>query len=417
MNIAKCVILSLLMVVTGRSTLLAQWSQLPGTDSIAYSVVFADDHYLFAGTQIGDMFRSADNGSTWEVANSGLPDSSIFVTLYGEPGLLLLGTGKGAFRSTDNGLHWQLVADQITSHKTVHQFFRLGQYLLMIADSGVARSTDQGSSWDTVHIGLHFAQSKYAIASNGGQLFLATQSEGVYRSIDSGVTWRPVNAGMEHELIYSLCAGINFILAGATDRILLYRSVDSGNSWSNLDKEVRDISNGFYALATFGDSNVIGISAWGVVHSTNQGVAWSVINDGLSRGGLVGAEGMCITQKDVLIAAVRYGIWRRPLSELLTPPSGVEDATTGATMTRLGQSIPNPTSGEVIIPYSLAASGHVSITLYNSLLQQVATVVDAEEPSGPHTARLEASALPPGAYYYRLHAGSVNLTRQMIVVR
>ncbi|HVX91242.1 MAG TPA: hypothetical protein VHC20_06505 [Candidatus Paceibacterota bacterium] len=34
-----------------------------------------------------------------------------------------------------------------------------------------------------------------------------------------------------------------------------------------------------------------------------------------------------------------------------------------------------------------------------------------------HTPRLDASALPPGAYYYRLHAGSVNLTRQMVIVR
>ncbi|HVX91230.1 MAG TPA: T9SS type A sorting domain-containing protein [Candidatus Paceibacterota bacterium] len=84
---------------------------------------------------------------------------------------------------------------------------------------------------------------------------------------------------------------------------------------------------------------------------------------------------------------------------------------------RLGQSIPNPTNGEVMIPYSLAASGHVSITLYNGLLQQVGAVVDEEESAGAHMARLDASALPHGAYYYRLHAGSVNLTRQIVIVR
>ncbi|MBS0171757.1 MAG: T9SS type A sorting domain-containing protein [Nitrospira sp.] len=126
---------------------------------------------------------------------------------------------------------------------------------------------------------------------------------------------------------------------------------------------------------------------------------------------------MWTTSNEVLISSQISGCFRRPLSELITPPSGVEDATAGAAATRLGQSIPNPTSGDVLIPYSLAQGGHVSIALYNSLLQQVATVVDGEQPAGSHTARLDASALPPGAYYYRLHAGTINLTRQMVVVR
>lgn len=224
----------------------AQWHQLDGTDGVAYSVVSTDNRYTFAGTQAGVMSRSSDGGLTWETIGAGLPDSSIFVALYGEPGLLLLGTGKGAFRSTDSGEHWQPVATQITSQRTVHQFGRFGRYLLMVSDSGVARSTDQGATWDTVYVGLHFPQSKYAIASSRGQLFLATQGEGVYRSIDSGITWTAVNHGMEHELVYSLCSGPDFVLAGATDRILLYRSLDSGNTWSNLDKSVRGISNGFY---------------------------------------------------------------------------------------------------------------------------------------------------------------------------
>ncbi|HVZ39244.1 MAG TPA: hypothetical protein VHI13_08215 [Candidatus Kapabacteria bacterium] len=105
----------------------SQWRQIPNTDSTAYAVVSVYGRYVFAGTQLGNMRRSSDEGMTWEPISMGLPDNSILVMLFGELALLLLGTGKGAFRSTDEGNSWQSVAEYLTRGNTAHPFLRFGR--------------------------------------------------------------------------------------------------------------------------------------------------------------------------------------------------------------------------------------------------------------------------------------------------
>ncbi|MBS0171753.1 MAG: hypothetical protein JSR62_15500 [Nitrospira sp.] len=412
----RCLVLMLLLsiLVTHAS---AQWGQIPSTENSAYTVVVNDGHYLYTGTYIGGLRRTSDSGRTWEAVNNGLPDSSIFVTMYAEPSLLLLGTGKGAYRSTDNGETWRVIADSVTRGKTVHQFCRHGRFVFMAADSGLARSANDGIDWTQLKVPILGPQGYICLAGGGDYLLTGMQGDGVYRSLDSGVTWTLSSVQKGGELIYSLCNGEGFSLAAGGTGATLYRSSDKGITWSDIDTSLHRLTSLIVSLKVLGNRSVLGATEVGVILSTDKGDSWKRINEGLPFNGHVSVVSIDVTEDEVLIATYVAGCFRRPLSELITPPSGVEDATAGAAATRLGQSIPNPTSGEVLIPYSLAASGHVTIALYNSLLQQVAIVVDAEEPSGPHTARLEASALPPGAYYYRLHAGTVNLTRQMVIVR
>ncbi|HVX91244.1 MAG TPA: T9SS type A sorting domain-containing protein [Candidatus Paceibacterota bacterium] len=409
--------MSLLLIIGATSVLTAQWSQIPGTEGERDAVVAADGQYLYAGTYLGSLRRTADSGRTWTYANTDLPDSSIFVTMYGEPGLLLLGTGKGVFRSTDHGEHWQSVADSITKRRIVHQFYRLGRFVFVASDSGLARSTDFGASWARLTIPLSAPEGVFCVAGHGDYLLVGVDGDGIFKSIDSGAIWGLVNLRHGGDLVTSICTGDGFWLAHGGSDILLYRSVDSGASWVNMNRSLSGLISEISVLHSIDPNYAVAGSDVGVILSQDNGATWKRVNDGLPNSGHIAVLDVCIVTNEMLIATNGAGCFRRPLSELITPPSGVDDATTGAAATHLGQSIPNPTSGEVMIPYSLAAGGHVSITLYNSLLQQVATVVDAEEPSGPHTARLDASALPPGAYYCRLHAGSVNLTKQMIIVR
>ncbi len=86
-------------------------SMLPATISINELAFDSAQHSLWAATSLG-AYRTANEGITWEVLNSGLPDTGGVTSLQpaanfgGATGLVYAGTQHGIFRSTDNGNHW-----------------------------------------------------------------------------------------------------------------------------------------------------------------------------------------------------------------------------------------------------------------------------------------------------------------------
>ena len=56
----------------------------------------------------------------------------------------------------------------------------------------------------------------------------------------------------------------------------------------------------------------------------------------------------------------------------------------------LGQNYPNPFNPSTIIPYQLPSAGHVRLDVFNVLGQRLATLVDAEQSAGAHTAQWDA---------------------------
>ncbi len=83
----------------------------------------------------------------------------------------------------------------------------------------------------------------------------------------------------------------------------------------------------------------------------------------------------------------------------------------------LDQNFPNPFNPATLIRYRLAGQTHVTLRVYNLLGELVATLTDAEEAEGEHTVTFDATGLPSGAYFCRLHADGVIETRKMMLTR
>jgi len=83
----------------------------------------------------------------------------------------------------------------------------------------------------------------------------------------------------------------------------------------------------------------------------------------------------------------------------------------------LGQNFPNPMNPSTAINYALPQRSHVTLTVFNTLGQQVATLVDGEMEAGSHEVRFEATGLASGIYFYTLRAGEFRETKRMILVR
>jgi outer membrane protein assembly factor BamB len=83
----------------------------------------------------------------------------------------------------------------------------------------------------------------------------------------------------------------------------------------------------------------------------------------------------------------------------------------------LAPNYPNPFNPSTTLTYSISQPTFVSLTIWNVLGQQVATLIDGHRDSGTHRVLFDASANSSGVYFARFQAGSHVQIQKMVLVR
>ena len=83
----------------------------------------------------------------------------------------------------------------------------------------------------------------------------------------------------------------------------------------------------------------------------------------------------------------------------------------------LAQNYPNPFNPSTRIAFELPASARVSLKIYNSLGQELATLVDEEKRAGRHEVKWDAANMPSGVYLCQLRAGEFTVIKRMLLVK
>ena len=83
----------------------------------------------------------------------------------------------------------------------------------------------------------------------------------------------------------------------------------------------------------------------------------------------------------------------------------------------LSQNYPNPFNPSTTIRYGLPHTSTVQLTVYNTLGEEVALLVQGEEEAGYHEVKFEGSGLSSGVYFYCLRAGDFVQTSKLLLVR
>ncbi|MCE5250917.1 M4 family metallopeptidase [bacterium] len=81
------------------------------------------------------------------------------------------------------------------------------------------------------------------------------------------------------------------------------------------------------------------------------------------------------------------------------------------------QNTPNPFNPVTTIPYTVSEPGLVSLTVYDLLGQNVATLVNGYSPAGSFTATFDGRGLASGIYLYLLKIGDYSMTKKMTLVK
>jgi hypothetical protein len=83
----------------------------------------------------------------------------------------------------------------------------------------------------------------------------------------------------------------------------------------------------------------------------------------------------------------------------------------------LEQNYPNPFNPETSIKFSIPQREFVSLKIYNSLGQEIASPVNKELETGSYTVKFNADQLTSGVYFYTVRAGNFVQTKKMVLVR
>lgn len=245
------------------------------------SAIYADGSVILAGTYGNGLFRSTDDGQSWQQVTDGLT-SSAFRTIVPDPldaSAILAGTEPARlYRSTDGGQTWT-EAEGIPALAPVDEWYlpyspRAGalrnvyapggrRLLASVEVGGLLDSPDGGNSWsiapviqddDIHHITGHPADPQLLYASLGYAALKSNTDRGDYklggvgRSRDGGKTWEKVeNDYTRATLIPS--ADTSLLLAGPAPRVgregRIVVSADGGDTWQpawdGLESPMRDM--------------------------------------------------------------------------------------------------------------------------------------------------------------------------------
>ena len=282
-----------------------------GISSLEITSLVSCNSKIYASTDNG-IFMSADTGATWIAKDSGLTtfNSQYILSLTTNDTNLYAGTYGGVYISKNYGTSWATVNSGLTS-TDIYSITAKGTLVYAASGDSIYYSANNGTSWTGKNNGIALPPT-YALAMSGNNIYAGTSS-GVYLSINNGASWTLSNSGLPASTnINSIVIKGDSIYAGTDQGV--YVSYNNTSTWNAINngltntKIVSLFNNGSYLIA--------GSFGGGVFISTNYGASWIAANNGLPDSTYVMAS---IVFANNLFITTANGIWKRNLTEILTP--------------------------------------------------------------------------------------------------
>lgn len=250
---------------------------------------------LLASTYIQGVYQSTQ-GTQGEYTSDAFPsdvrypyfmadnDDAMFIATY----------KRGVYRSFDNGASWEPCSNGLNSD-VLGIYCHNGKVFATVLGQGVMASSNNGDTWTSANLNK---QAK-GYAHLGDTLYAACIGQGVFASFDNGITWHDFNTNLPSKNLWCMDAHDSHLFVGDTEG-RIYRGNSDGTGW------IRTNTPSF--LATVGNIGVSGGRVLAATHGsdmfyTDDGSTWTQS----TNIGTVEIRGMMVEGNNVFIGTDMLG--------------------------------------------------------------------------------------------------------------
>jgi photosystem II stability/assembly factor-like uncharacterized protein len=443
----------------------ATWiPQTSGTTTDLNHVWFVSSMTGWVVGQSGIVLKTTNGGATWLPQTSGTTAGLQCVYFRDAQNGWAAGENGLFLKTTDGGTNWNIQPPATSATITGGWSPSANTVFLTCNDGTMLRSNNNGATWQVQFpnsplpmYSVHFINptTGWAVGAGGR----------IKKTVSGGDIWFIQDAGTTADLyaVYFVSADTGWI---AGENGLIKWTTDGGNTWSMQYTFTSENLRGLWFISSrhgYAVGNNSTVREYGfnplpvqlasftatVVNGNSVRLDWrtmgEVNNYGFEVQRAMGAPTNFVTLPGSFVPGhgttnepqvysyldqnVPYGRLYYRLKQIDLDGSfhhseaiavdvltDVVEASTPASYV-LKQNYPNPFNPTTTIEFSIPKAGLVSLSVYNTLGEEVATLVHEELGEGTHRRVFSASGLASGVYVYRLSAGSFVQSRKLVVMK
>lgn len=377
----------------------SQWVNCPNTWGLhGYSLAVQGTDIWF-GNQ-GDVRKSTNDGDSFTQSSSGIPSSTMINKIFVSGNTMF----ANLYRSTDNGSSWELKNSGLSWAEPapfyVSTITEIGSILYIGTSNGVYTSTDNGDNWSEIagnnwsSLGL---SSKYVrvVKSNNGILYAGT-NHGLFISSDNGITWSVTGLAGNSEVNDVVFNGTDvFVCINNGD--MIYRSIDNCSTFTSV---VNTLPCNYIQKMIVIDGKILAAADQGFLVYDIATEVYTYENTGLTS---INVFSLVIKGDDIYTGVQTHGIFKRALSDF-----GIVNSASLASNEQLNLEIfPNPSNGIFQITHQNENS--TSVVIYTITGEKV------YENNGYTNETIDISNQLKGVYIVHYVNGIKSVTEKLVI--
>jgi hypothetical protein len=361
------------------------------------------------------IYISDDNGENWLESGRINKDVDYITTVAKYNNKIFVGTNNyGVFESDDTGKSWRAITNGLSGEgaETVEKLVVRGDSLYAgTGGAGVFVLNLKGVSlnWNHFNNGLssNYSYSVFSLRNINNRLFLGAGISANYYINEMGSSlWKEFKLPDFNSMIM-----YDFLEHGEklfmTVSLGLCKSTDGGESFYLLYHNIGGTNNS--SLTSHGSDIYISYSKqvgtfW--FKSSDMGESITRIEDQYG----IDVYGITVINNK-LFAARADGLWYRDLAVTSVTKKNILENFI------LHQNYPNPFNPITRVNFSLPKTGQVTLKIYDTLGNEILTLLDEEKPRGECSVEFNAASLSSGIYFYELRTNEFAQTKKMLLLK
>ncbi len=448
------------------------WAAAFGGDGGEVSFNPINQNYIIGESQNGGLTRTINNGASWSYnATSGIDGSENVawvapIVVHPDSSGIFYVARQKVYKTTNNGANWVGISDYLNGGTAVMELaISKTNPATMYATSNnkVFRSDDRGYNWTNVTSGLpnKTITSVYVDPLDYQTAYLTFSGYGtskVYKSTDNGNHWVDISGNLPDSPANDIFVYKDDIAHPNTYFVAMdigvFMTQDDGQNWIELDNGIpntvimhldyspttkmlragthgRGVYEAFIDFSTPVELNSFNASVnqkntvnlnWSTASETNnhgfeiqrklKKMDWTTI--GFVEGNGTSSQPHNYSYKDD-INNLKYDgriLYRLKQIDFNGASKNSKyvyvDVNYIPDEIALYQNYPNPFNPTTTITYSVSEESVVNLTIYNSLGQKVAELVNGIQNQGMHQVIWDAENMASGIYFYSLNVKDKN---------